>query len=209
MKKSLVVLALAITMTSAMPDVETFTGKIQYKYFFTDLQGNDITEKAASVLGREQHYFVNSSNYKSYDEANNITQLYDSRSNTYYGFWKDKSSYKIDALTRTSQQYTVTKLDKKETILGYKCNAIQVETDESTSIYYYSPLLRIDHKAFSKHNFGDWNRYLEATNGALSLKYVITNRKKGYIWTILAEKITKMQLKTEDFEFPKGYTLKN
>jgi len=209
MKRSILVLALAITMTSAIPDAGTFTGRIDYKYSFTDLQGNDITDSAASTLGREQHYFVNKNSYKSYDETNNITQLYDGSSNTYYGFWKDRSSNKIDALTRTSQQYLITKLDKKETILGYQCIAIQVETDETTSIYYYSPLLRIDHKAFSKHNFGDWNRYLEATNGALSLKYIIKDHKRGYVWTILAEKITKMTLKPEDFEFPKGYTLRN
>jgi len=196
-------------MSSAIPAASTFTGKIQYRYFFKDLQGNDITDQASSTMGREQHYFVNNSYYKSYDEADNITQLYDSRSNTYYGFWKDKTSHQIDALTRTSQQYTITKLDKRETILGYECIAIQVETDETTSIYYYSPLMRIDHQAFAKHNFGDWNRYLEATNGALSLKYIITNHKKGYIWTIVAEKITPMHLTTKDFQFPVGYNLRN
>ncbi len=209
MKKYILLLVITSIFISARPDSGTFTGKIQYKYSFTDLQGNDITDKAASSMGREQHYFVNNTFYKSYDEENNITQLYDSRSNTYYGFWKDKTSNKIDALTRTSQEYTITKLGKKETILGYKCISIQVETDDATTIYYYSPSLRIDYKAFAKHNFGDWNRYLEATDGALSLKYIITNHKKGYIWTILAEKITKMPLRTEDFEFPKGYALRN
>ncbi|MGB4397885.1 MAG: DUF4412 domain-containing protein [Daejeonella sp.] len=164
---------------------------------------------SASSLGREQHYFVDDSNYKSYDEKNNLTQLYDSRSNTYYGFWKDKTAHRIDAMTRTSQQYQVTRLKQKETILGYECETIQVITDESTTIYYYSPQLRIDHKAFSKHNFGDWNRYLEATNGALALKYKITNHKKGYVWTVLATKIIRMTLKAGDFEFPRGYVLRN
>lgn len=154
-------------------------------------------------------YFVSDSNYKSHDESNNITQLYDSRTNTYFGIWKDKTAHRIDALTKTSQQYIITKLDKTETILGYKCIAIPVETDESTTVYYYSPLLRINPTAFSKHNFGDWNRYLEASNGALSFKYVITNHKKGYIWTVLATKITKMPLGARDFEFPEGYVLKN
>lgn len=202
-------MALALTLTSAIPVSPPFTGKIQYVYTFTNLQGKDITESSASSMGREQHYFVDDSNYKSYDEKNNLTQLYDSRSNTYYGFWKDKTAHRIDAMTRTSQQYQVTRLRQKETILGYECEAIQVVTDESTTIYYYSPQLRIDHKAFSKHNFGDWNRYLEATNGALSLKYKITNHKKGYVWTVLATKIIRMQIGNGDFEFPKGYVLRN
>ncbi len=209
MKKLFLVLAIVIASTPAIPFTPRFTGKIQYIYSFSDLDGNDITEKAASALGREQHYFVSDSNYKSHDESNNITQLYDSRINTYFGFWKDKTAHRIDALTRTSQKYKIKKLDKTESILGYKCSAIQVETDESTTDYYYTPLIRIGTQAFSKHNFGDWNRYLEATDGALSLKYVITNHKKGYIWTIQAVKITKMQFGAGDFEFPKDYVLMN
>jgi hypothetical protein len=209
MKKSLLVLAIAIALTSAKTDKSVFTGKIEYSFSFSDLQGNDITNRMASILGREQHYFVIDGNYKSYDEGQNITQLYNGRTNTYYGFWKDKTAHQIDALTRTSQQYLITKLDKKEKILGYDCIAIQVDTDESTSVYYYSPLLKIDPNAFLKHNFGDWNRYLEATSGALSLKYVITNHNKGYVWTVLANKITKMPLRMVDFEFPEGYVLKN
>ena len=209
MNKFFLALAIVFTLSSAISIPPPFTGKIQYKYSFSDLEGKDITEKAALVLGREQHYFVSDSNYKSHDESNNITQLYDSRTNTYFGFWKNQTAHRIDALTRTSQKYMIRKLDKTETILGYKCRAIQVETDETSTVYYYSPLLRINPKGFSKHNFGDWNRYLEATDGALSLKYVITNLKKGYVWTIQATKITKMQLGAGDFEFPKMYILRN
>ncbi|WP_276349173.1 DUF4412 domain-containing protein [Daejeonella sp. JGW-45] len=209
MKKIILLLLLGIGTISATPDAATFTGKIQYRYSFTDLQGNDITDRAAPLLGREQHYFVSDSNYKSYDETNTITQLYNSRSNTYFGFWKDKTASRIDALTRTSQQYKVTRLNKKEKILGYDCVAIQVETDNTSTIYYYSPLLRIDYKAYAKHNFGEWNNYLETTRGALSLKYIITNPQKGYVWTVLAEKITAMKLNARAFEFPQGYELRN
>ena len=209
MKKSFLVLAIAITLTSATTDESVFTGKIQYSFSFSDLQGNDITNRMESILGREQHYFVIDGNYKSYDESQNITQLYNGRTNTYYGFWKDKTAHRIDALTRTSQQYKITRLSKTETIQGYKCVAIEVDTDESTTLYYYSPLLRIDFSGFTKHNFGDLNRYLEATNGALSLKYVITNHKKGYVWTILAKEISRLNLEETDFEFPEGYVLKN
>lgn len=209
MKKSFLVLALAITLTSATLEPDTFTGEIQYKYSFTDLEGNDVTGTRAQELGMEQHYFVSDSAYKSYDESNNITQLYDSRNNIYYGFWKDKTSRQIDALYRSSQQFIITKLDKKEKILGYDCESIRVETDNASTLYYYSPKLRIDRKAFGKHNFGDWNSYLQATNGALSLKYVITYPKEGYVWTIIAQKVTPMKLSGRDFSYPQGYALKN
>lgn len=209
MKKFLLALAIANVLSSTTPDLPPFTGKIQYNYSFSDLQGNDITTMTTELHGREQHYFVNDRNYKSYDESNNITQLYNGLTNTYYGFWKDKTAHRIDALTRTSQQYIITRQNKTEMIQGYECSAIEVKTDESTTLYYYSPLLRINPNGFLKHNFGDWNRYLKATNGALSLKYVITNHKKGYVWTILAMEISRMNLKETDFKFPKGYMLKN
>jgi hypothetical protein len=207
-KKSLLLLTLAFTMISAQPESGNFTGSILYRYSFTDLKGNDITEKTGPVLGFKQHYFVSDSNYKSHDEANNITQLYDARSNMYYGFWKDKTSRRIDALYRSSNQYLITKLDSREKILGYDCVAIRVETERSSAVYYYSPRLRINAEGFARHNFGEFNQYLQATDGALSLKYVITYPKEGYVWTILAEKITPMKLAPRDFEFPKGYSLK-
>lgn len=209
MKKYLFLLLIASISISAISDSIIFTGQIRYKYSFTDLEGKDITGNKGPVLGFEQYYFVNDSSYKSYDEANNITQLYDGRSNTYYGFWKDKTSLQIDALNKSSQQYIVTRLDKRERILGYDCTAIQVQTDNASTVYYYSPLLRINTQGFRKHNFGDFNEYLQATNGALALKYVITYPKEGYVWTILAQKITKMTLSANDFKFPEGYKLKN
>lgn len=209
MKKSFLVLAFAITLTSSIPDSVRFTGMIKYKYSFTDLEGHDITDKLGPKLGLEQHYFVNDSNYKSYDQSNNIIQLYNGRTNTYYGFANDKTSRRIDALYRSSQQFKVTKLDKKENILGYDCVAIQVDTDNTSTVYYFSPDLRISTRGFAKHNFGDFNAYLEAAGGALSLKYVITYPKEGYTWTILAEKVTPMKLDVKDFEYPEGYVLQN
>lgn len=209
MKKIILLIFVVFSAVSAIPGPGGFTGQIHYTYSFTDLEGRDITEKAAAVMGREQYYFVTDSSYKSYNEENVITQLYNSSSNTYYGFWKDKTASRIDALTRTSQQYKVTKLGKTETILGYDCMAIQVETDNTTTVYYYSPLLRINYQAYQKHNFGEWRNYLEATNGALSLKYIITNPQKGYIWTVKAEKISPMKLSESGFIFPDGYKLRN
>lgn len=196
-------------MISAIPDSGKFTGMIKYKYSYTDLEGNNITNKLGPELGLEQHYFVSDSSYKSYDQANNIIQLYDGRTNTYYGFAKNKTSRRIDALYRSSQQYIITKLDKKEKILGYDCVAIQVVTDKTSTVYYYSPELRISTKGFAKHNFGDFKSYLDATRGALALKYVITYPKEGYIWTILAQKITPMKLGGKDFVYPEGYELQN
>ncbi len=209
MKKRFLVLAFAFALTAAVPDPGLFTGEILYKYSFEDLEGKDITAIKGAELGLAQRYLVSDSSYKSYNENGDIIQLYQARTNMYYGFWKDKTSLQIDALNRSSQQYTVTHLNKNEKILGYDCRAIEVVTDNTSTVYYYSPEFRINSKGFEKHNFGDFNAYLKATDGALALKYIITYPKEGFRWTIIAEKIVKKKLNTEDFQYPSNYRLKN
>jgi hypothetical protein len=209
MKKLLVLSVLTILTTSFTSDKETFIGKIVYKNSYADLQGNDMTEKVSSVFGREIHYFIDGKNYKAYDEKDNWIQLYNSGTNTYYHFNRDKTAMKLDGAMQTSQKIEVTKLDLREKIAGYDCQAIQIETDHSTTIYYYSPALKTDAKAFTKHNFGEWNKYLEATDGALTLKFIITNSKEGYVWTSVATEVVKQDLTATDFAFPSDVKLSN
>ena len=209
MKKLLIITILTVVLTSFTSDNETFVGKILYKYSFTDLKGNDITDKLTPYFGREQHYFIDSWNYKAYDEKNAWMQLYNSETNSYYYFNKDNTVKKYDGATQTSQKFTVTKLDKKEKIAGYDCESIQVETDNATTIYYFNKTIKTNSKNFSKHNFGEWNKYLEATGGALSLKFVMTDHKNGYIWTSVATEVSKQKLTSNDFVIPTEIKLKD
>lgn len=209
MKKLVTIAILSILFASFTTDKDGFAGKIIYKYSFTDLKGNDISDKVAPFLGREQHYYIDGKNYKAYDEKNNWMQLYNSATNKYYYFNKDKTAQQFDGAMVTSQKFEVTKLNKTEKVAGYDCQAIQVETNDATTIYYFSPAVKIDYKTFSKHSFGEWNKYLEATQGALSLKFIMTDHKNGYIWTSVAKEVTKQSFTSKDFEFPKGVTIKN
>lgn len=209
MRKLLAITILTFVLTSFISDKDTFVGKILYKYSFTDLKGNDITDKIAPYFGREQHYFVDNSNYKAYDEKNAWMQLYNSETNSYYYFNKDNTAKKYDGATQTSKKFIVNKLDKKEKVAGYDCESIQVETDNATTIYFFNKMIKTDLKNFSKHNFGEWNRYLEATDGALSLKFVMTDHKNGYIWTSVATEVSKQNLTSSDFIFPTDKKLKD
>ena len=209
MKKLLVITIMTVVLTSFTSDNETFVGKIIYKYSFTDLKGNDITDKLTPYFGREQQYFIDSWNYKAYDEKNAWMQLYNSETNSYYYFNKDNTVKKYDGATQTSQKFTVTKLDKKEKIAGYDCESIQVETDNATTIYYFNKTIKTNSKNFYKHNFGEWNKYLEATGGALSLKFVMTDNKNGYIWTSVATEVSKQKLTSNDFVIPTEIKLKD
>ena len=159
-------------------------------------------------FGREQHYFIGRESYKAFDESSNWVQLYNSKTNTYYYFNKDKSVQKIDGLTKTSQKVVVTKLDKQESIAGYDCKSVRIDADNTSTIHYYCPSIKTTSSIFAKHNFGNWNTYLEATNGALSLKFVLTDRKNGYIMTAVAKEITKMGLNENDFKLPDDVSLR-
>lgn len=199
---------MSIVLMSFVSDEGTFVGKILYKYSFSDLKGNDITDRLAPYLGREQYYFIDNWNYKAYDENGGEMQLYNSETNSYYYFDKENAATKYDGATETSKKFKVIKLDKKETIAGYDCEAIQVETDGTTTIYYFNRKIKTDPKNFARHNFGGWNKYLEATDGALSLKFVMTNHQRGYVWTSVATEVVAENLTSDDFVFPKNRKLK-
>jgi hypothetical protein len=209
MRKLFIITILTVLLTSFNSDKETFVGKIIYNYSFTDLKGNDITGKIAPYLGREQHYFIDNLNYKAYDEKNEWMQLYNSETNSYYYFNKDNTAKKYDGAIQTSQKFKVTKLDKKEQIAGYDCESIQVEMDNATIVYFFNRTLIVSRKNFSKHNFGGWNKYLKATGGALSLKFVLIDHKKGFIWTSIATEVSRQELNSSDFVFPTDKKIKD
>jgi Domain of unknown function (DUF4412) len=210
MKNLINILILLAMLTSCASNKNLFVGKIVYEYSFTDLKGNDISGKIAPLLGREQHYFIDNRNYKAYGEKGNWVQLYNSGTNNYFHFNKDgKTAKKLDASIATSKKNIVSKLEQKEKIAGYECNAIQVDTDNATIVYYYNKSIKTNGRAFSKHNFGGWNEYLKATRGALSLKFVMTDHKNGFVWTSTAVEVSKQNLSTKDFEFPAGIKLEN
>lgn len=202
-KKNLSFILIVLFFSSLQYPTNYFTGKIVYKYQFEDAKGNDITDAMAKVIGKEQHYFINEKNYKAYDEKGNLLQLYNSDSNNYYQITKDKAVQKIDASIATSQIFTVKKLKIKETIAGYSCNAIEVITDDATTTYFYAPTIKINADVYKKHNYGEWNKILKATNGSLPLKFSMINHKQGFItWTCTAVSIKKQKLTEEDFDIP-------
>jgi hypothetical protein len=203
MRKISLLLICIIALFAFKQPTDFFTGKIIYKYQFTDAKGNDITGAMAEFTGKEQHYFINGRNYKAYDEKGNLQQLYNSDSNSYYQIAKNKSGQKIDASIPTSKIFTLNKLDIKEEIAGYTCSAIEVITDDATTTYFYTPSVKVSPAVYQKHNFGEWNKVLQATDGALPLKFKMINKKMGSIvWVSTAIQISKQKLPDNLFELP-------
>lgn len=170
MKKIISASILAALLTSFMMSVDFFTGKITYQYSFTDLNGKDITDKMAPYYGREQHYYIDDENYKAHDENNNWVQLYHGETNSYFYFSKDKTAQKFDASMPTAQKVVVTIIDKKEKVSGYDCDVIQIETENTTIVYYFSSSIKVDAKVYANHKIGEWHKYIGSDGRCIAFK---------------------------------------
>ena len=200
---------LLLLLTPSYTINEPFIGRIDYKNSFTDLRGTDISSRLSPILGSENAYFINDRNYKASDENKNLLYLYKGETNTYYSINKNKRAQKIDASKTDNGKYVVTKLQRQEKVAGYLCNSIRVEKDTISIVYFYSPLIRVNSSNFAQHNFGQWNKYLAATNGALPLKFILTDQKIGFIWTSVAAQISKEKLTALDFELSRDIKVSN
>ncbi|HCI72016.1 MAG TPA: hypothetical protein DF712_19805 [Balneola sp.] len=202
----IVTLATLFSCSSSEPAINTdstnkkdFSGKIVYQYDFRDTKsGNNITDQLSGTIGSEQHYFINSNNYKAFDEDGNLVQLYNAESNKYY--FPNPNTGKImeiDGSFMMSEIISVTKLEGTETILGKTCKILVVATKTDETTYFYSDEIAVDPSNFSQHKFGGWSEYMKASNGALPLKYILKNEQ--YTWTSTAVEITRMEIAEEEF----------
>lgn len=195
----LLFLAFLFLSSTLYAQINNFTGKIIYEYTFQNPEtGQDITNQLALDFGLEQHYFINSSNYKAFDENGDFVQSYNSETNKYYFLNPSTDQVMvIDASTKTSDNVEVIHFEDTEIILGKECKKVVVKTTIAETIYYYSEEIRVNPEPFLGHEFGSWSNYIKATNGALPLKYIVKN--KEYTWISLATNIERMELTDQEF----------
>lgn len=180
-------------------DTPTFSGRIIYRHSFASLEGADITAKLTPYLGAEMWGYIGDGQYVYYNEKKQMTQLYTSGTNQYRMFVEGKlfKSYQADTLLTTDVQLTA--LADTATVLGYRCKALRIVEDGISTVYYYAPALAVNPDSYSRHQLAQWYTYMQATHGALTLKYVVTNPKYGYVMTSEAISVKRMKLKAADF----------
>jgi len=200
MKFSFVLITALLITSSAFTSVDKyFSGKIIYKNSFTSLQGEDISDKLAPFLGAEQHYYISGPNYKAYNEKKQLIQLYTGSKNEYVYFKDGQVAQKFDAAKPSSTDTQVKPLAQTATVLGHPCKAVEIVADGVTTVYYYATDIKVKPADYTKHAFGDWYTYLKATQGGLTLKYVSTNPKVGYVITSEATAVQAMPLASTEF----------
>lgn len=198
MYKALVAVLL-LALVSFRGTEKEFSGRIVYHNTFTSLDGADLTARLAPFLGTEQWYYIGNGQYKAYNEKKELVQLYDKATSQYQYYKGGKLLQSFDVTKANGGEAQVSMLDETATIAGYPCKALQIASDGVTTTYYYAPSLKVNPEAYAKHPFGNWYAYLKATQGALTLKYVIKDPLQGYIMTSEAVSVKAMPLKATDF----------
>lgn len=179
-------------------NAQYFEGNIRYEYSFINEKGVDITDSLGLILGTYQDYYVNESNYKSFMDGPISFQLYNSESNTYYMKYSDGRAYKLDAAKKFSEITKISHVDTLVQILGHNCKGVTIETDKGRTTYFYNENIKVNPANFEQHNFGNWNAYLRAMNGALTLKFI--SEEDGYVWESTAKELKKYNIPDKEFK---------
>jgi hypothetical protein len=203
MKNLLYILAF-FTLQAQAQDLP-FEGLIIYQYQYYDLDGNDITAEKGRPGDMEQHYYINNGNYYSHNESGIFKQLFNSSNNEYYINF-DNSIYMIDASVSFSDTVNVEFMEDTLEILGLQCRTVKINSDQQETVYFYSDEIFVDPGPFASHEFGNWNQFLEASRGALSLQYI--SYHEDYVTVHTAKEIIPMQFGEDDFEIEKVLGLK-
>ncbi|WP_138431631.1 hypothetical protein [Fodinibius saliphilus] len=200
MKKYLLSILFIVIAMPLLGQTANFSGKITYKYEFQDpANGETITEKMKKFFGKEKHFFINAENYHAYDEKGTLRQLYHSDTNTYY--FRSPNNGKliaVEAAKKVSEIISVEHSDEKVEVMGKTCHKVVIKTEHDETTYWYNPDISVNPANFKDHNFGGWSAFMNASNGALPLKFKV--KAPNYIWVSEAVSIKEMEISNKEFD---------
>lgn len=155
-----------------------FEGKVIYRNVVTSKTPGLSDSALTAIVGNEETYYIKGGFYESLTNGAGFSmQLYDHRNNRMYFKKSDVDTvYWLDAGKSTEQPLSYETREDAETVLGKRCDALVVQTETGTTVFYYSRRYPIDAVMFQKHLYGGWAFYVSKA-GCLPLKTVIDNEK--------------------------------
>jgi hypothetical protein len=179
----------------------TFSGRIKYCHSFVLLNDSkpapSFFQNIQEAFGPMQTTYITDGRYKVCGEQGQLKQLYDNATNRYQLFESGRPVKSLDAATATAVQ--LIHLPDTTTVLGYPCKALQLIENGVRTVYFYTPKLAVRASSFKQHALMGWAQYMQATNGGLTLKYIISDPRANFTMTSEATEITPMQLSSADF----------
>jgi len=182
---------------------QNFEGIIMYSNSYQSKVENIESKMFNDMMGTRQAYVIKGGNYKSvfngkftkmqiYRGDENMSYTLTVKSDTMY--WEDYSQN-----NDKSFKYEIKK--EQEIILGIPCDVIIVQSEKSTTHFYYNKKYKVDVELFAQHNYGNWF-YIISKTKALPLKTVLETDQ--FILTSIATKVTVMELEDKAFEINKN-----
>ena len=155
-----------------------FEGKVIYRNVVTSKTPGLSDSALGAMVGDEETYYLKGGFYESMTNGTGFSmQLYDHRSNRMYFKKPDVDTlYWLDAGKSSETPISYETREDAETVLGKRCDALVVQTETGTTVFYYSRRYKIDAAMFQKHTYGGWAFYVSKA-GCLPLKTVIDNDK--------------------------------
>jgi len=203
MKASLSTIVLCICLfTYTNIQAQNFEGVIIYDFSYKDKTGYFSPKEIKKLLGDRQIYYYKSGKYRS--RLNGKWE----KSSVYLGGDKICNTKKhiraimwVDAEKQPNEvlSYKITRDAKK--IKGWRCDLLEVKTEEGTLYYYYHPKLSVDPKMYSSHHYR-FLSYCISKTGALPIKFIYESELE-YL-EIVAEDINEKLIEEDVFELPAG-----
>jgi hypothetical protein len=180
-----------------------FVGKVIYRNTVTSKMAGVSDSTMAAMIGDEESYFIKGGFYQSITNGRGFSiQQYDHRNNRLYFKNPDIDTlYWLDAGKTAEKPVSYEIREDAEVVLGKHCDALVVQTDGGTTVFYYSPRYPLDAAMFMKHQYGGWAFYVSKA-GCLPLKTVIDNER--FHLESVATEVLELDLKDSFFEIAPG-----
>ena len=198
MKKLLVIIFFFSVSTCI---AQNFEGTIVYHNTYVSKVKDPESAQLNSLMGTTQKYHIKGGNYKS--EVNGSIaqwQMYRAKENKmYYKMTNSDIILWNDASTSDDSILKIEIRKNAATILGYPCDELTMYCKSGIQKYYYNASIQCDPSLFAKHNFGNWNAFLQRTK-ALPLKMVINNAQ--FSMESIATEVKPAKLDDSIFSIP-------
>jgi hypothetical protein len=197
MKKIITVFIFSISFLAGY--AQYFEGEIIYQNKLKSKMSGRSDQQLEALFGTKNEYYIKNGYYKSISNGLAISQqIYDNAENKLYN--KKTASdtlYWFSASINTDTLLNYEILKDVDTVLGFKCNIIVMNTRSGTTKYYYSNNLPIDIAKYKNHHFNNWDFYVSKTK-QLPLRIVMDNNHFHFESTAI--EVKHLKLKNEDFK---------
>ncbi|MDO7886971.1 hypothetical protein [Hymenobacter cheonanensis] len=142
--------------------------------------------------------YIQGNSFKAYDRKKQLEELYLGDKNELYRFDKGQAVLVPDT-ARPPAHSARTCLLTTATILGYRCQLLQLVQGGVSTLVFYSPQLRIEAEGYRHCPAPGWYELLQATDGALPLRVISVDIQHDITVTREAIEVRALPLAAADF----------